>query len=94
MSQAAQAIDATLDPQKAIEVYRLFCQKNFKQYTTPDPSKTEKGTHRDKDAIILRTSTGDKLAIVGITKRGLGILWENSPPLQHKPKKRLINPYS
>lgn len=78
MSQTAQALDVTLDPKQAIEFYRLFCQRNFKKYIAPDSNKTETTTHKGKEVIVLRASNGDKLAIVGATRKGLGVLWENS----------------
>lgn len=77
MTQAALAMPV-LDSGQAIEFYRLFCQKNFKKYIAPDPSKTETTTHKGKEVIVLRASNGDKLAIIGTTRKGLGVLWENS----------------
>lgn len=73
-----QPLDQVVDTEKAVELYRSWCERNIKNYVAPDLNKTESGIYRGKQVVILRASKGYKLAIIGVSKKGLGVLWGNS----------------
>jgi len=75
-------------PEKAAELYRLWCHRNIKDYIPPDLGKTEKGMHKGKPTLILRAAKGYKLAIIGFSRKGLSVLWGNSFPTRRAVSRR------
>lgn len=86
----SQQLEQNLDIAQAIEVYRLWCYRNAKDYIVPDLSKVEVATHKGKPALILRTEKGLKLARLTILESGFSVGWVNwfipRPRLANKKK--------
>ena len=79
-----------LDTAQAMETYKRWCSQQGKDYIAPDPSKTAVSLRKGKEVITLYAEKGYKLAILGIKKQVLSIIWCNwftpRPRLSNKAK--------
>lgn len=73
----SKQLEQNLDIAQAIEVYRLWCYRNAKDYIAPDLSKVEIATHKGKPALILRAITEVKLAELAILESSFKVSWVN-----------------
>ena len=96
MSKINQQTEQPLDIAQAIETYRLWCFRNGKEFIQVDTSKIEVVSHKGKPALILRSTTGGKLARLRILESGFVVSWINffvSPNYKSGKKKYTVPSY-